>query len=74
VIVNRTEALDASRTAVRDRLLALPRQNPVVETFARHLAADAKVLDEDSETGVQRYRYLRTGPNHCSMALTYAWM
>ncbi|MBD3337213.1 MAG: phage tail protein [Candidatus Eisenbacteria bacterium] len=72
--VNRTEALDASRSAVRDRLLVLPRQSELVEEFARHLACDAKVLDEDKETGIQRYRYIRTGANHFSMALTYAWL
>ncbi|MEZ4651955.1 MAG: phage terminase large subunit family protein [Candidatus Eisenbacteria bacterium] len=72
VAVNRTEALDASRTLVRDKLLVLPRQSPVVETFAKHMAADAKMLDEDSETGIRKYRYIRTGANHFSMALTYA--
>ena len=74
VLVNRTEALDASRTAVRDRKLVLPRQNPLVETFAKHMSSDAKVLDEDGETGIRKYRYIRTGANHFSMALTYAWL
>jgi hypothetical protein len=38
------------------------------------MAADAKVLDEDEETGAKRYRYIRTGPDHFSLAFTYAWM
>lgn len=74
VQINRTEALDASRAAVREGLLVLPRQCPLVEEFARHMAADAKVLDEDEDTGAKRYRYIRTGPDHFSLAFTYAWM
>lgn len=74
VEVNRTEALDASRAAVRERKLSLPRRTPLVEEFARHLASDAKVLDEDEETGARRYRYIKTGENHFSLAFTYAWL
>jgi phage terminase large subunit GpA len=74
VKVNRTEALDASREAVRDQRLILPRQSPIVAEFARHMAADAKILDEDPDTGAQKYRYIRTGPDHFSLAFTYAWM
>jgi len=32
------------------------------------------VLDEDEETGIKKYRYIRTGTNHFSMAFTYAWL
>ena len=55
----------------------LPRRNRMVETFAKHVASDAKQLIEDEETGAQKYRYLRTGADHFSLALTYdsvAWM
>src|SRR5262249_34432966 len=69
---NRTEALDASRAAIRERKVVLPRRAPIVEEFARHMAADAKQLEEDPETGAQRYRYIRTGPDHYSLAFTYA--
>jgi hypothetical protein len=31
----------------------LPRRMPLIETFARHMAADAKILDEDEETGAK---------------------
>jgi phage terminase large subunit GpA len=74
VKVNRTEALDASREAVRNKRLILPRQTPIVSEFAKHMAADAKILDEDPDTGAQKYRYIRTGPDHFSLAFSYAWM
>jgi hypothetical protein len=72
VVVNRTEALDASRAAIREKHITLPRRSPIVETFARHMSCDAKVLDEDEETGIKRFRYVRVGENHYSMAFTYA--
>jgi hypothetical protein len=68
---NRTEALDLSRRIVRDGERLLPRETPIVREFAQHLAADAKQLVEDDETGAQEYRYVRTGTNHFSMAFTY---
>ena len=71
---NRTEALDASRTAIREEKLTLPRRSERLEEFARHLTCDAKILDEDEETGIKKYRYIRTGTNHYSLAFTYAWM
>jgi uncharacterized C2H2 Zn-finger protein len=73
---NRTEALDASRKAIRDGLVVLPRRSPLVEELAAHLAANAKRLHEDPETGSQVYRYIRTGADHFSLAFTYdciAW-
>ena len=72
VVVNRTEALDASRAAIREKKIVLPRRVPIVEEFAQHMTCDAKVLDEDEETGIKKYRYIRTGENHFSMAFTYA--
>lgn len=72
VDVNRTEALDLSRALVREKRLTLPPDLPHLDEFARHLAADAKVLNEDEETGAKRYRYVRTGPDHFSLAFTYA--
>ena len=73
---NRTETLDASRRVIRERLVVLPRRSPLLEEFASHLAADAKRLVEDEETGSQLYRYVKTGTNHLSFAFTYdciAW-
>ena len=74
LLVNRTEALDASRAAIREKKVTLPRRQPIVEEFAQHLTCDAKVLDEDEETGIKKLRYVRTGENHFSMAFTYAWL
>ena len=68
------ERLDASRAAIREKRVTLPCRVPLVETFARHMAADAKKLEEDEETGAQQYRYIKTGENHLSFAFTYAWM
>jgi hypothetical protein len=74
VLINRTEALDMSRAAIRERQVMLPRQEPIVEEFAQHMTCDAKVLDENEETGIKKYRYIRTGTNHYSMAFTYSWL
>ncbi len=72
---NRTESLDASRAAIREKLITLPRREPIVETFAKHMAADAKKLEEDPETGAKKYRYIRAGgQDHFSLAFTYAWL
>jgi hypothetical protein len=74
VQVNRTEALDAAKKAIRDAEVILPRRVPLLETFAEHLASDAKKLIEDEETGAKSYRYIRTGTNHYSLAFTYDWI
>lgn len=68
---NRTEALDLSRSVIRERKVILPRGGALVEEFATHLANDAKRLVEDEETGAQSFRYVRTGPDHFSLAFTY---
>lgn len=73
---NRTEALDAAGRVIRDGQVVLPRQSPIVEEFAAHLAADAKRLEENEETGAQVYRYVRTGADHFGLAFCYdcvAW-
>jgi len=74
VQLNRTEALDAAKKGIRDGQVVLPRRVPLVETFAEHLASDAKKLIEDEETGAKSYRYIRTGTNHYSLAFTYDWL
>ena len=68
---NRTEAMDASRRAIRERRIVLPRGGRVTQEFADHLAADVKQLREDEETGAQSYRYVKTGTNHYSFVFTY---
>ena len=72
--VNRTEALDASRAAIREKRFRLPPESDLVREFARHMSCDAKVLDEDPDTGAKKYRYVRTGEDHFSLAFTYALM
>lgn len=74
VEINRTEALDASRAIIREQRIGLPPRGPEMELFARHLAANAKVLDEDPETGARKYKYVRTAPDHYSLAFTYGLM
>ena len=74
VQVNRTEGLDASRAAFRRRRVVLPRRTPIVDLFASHLTQDARILEEDQDTGMQSYKYIRTGENHFSHAFTYAWL
>lgn len=64
----RGEPLDASRAAIRERKVVLSRRVPLVGLFARQMASDAKVLDEDEETGAKKYRYVRTGEDHFSLA------
>src|SRR5207249_11509741 len=71
---HRTEALDAAKKGIRDGEVALPRRVPLLETFAEHLASDAKKLIEDEETGAKSYRYIPTGTNHYSLAFTYDWL
>ena len=76
VCENRTEALDASRQVMREGKVTLPCRLRLVEEFADHLAADAKQLVEDEQTGAKSYRYIRTGVDHFSLAFTYdciAW-
>src|SRR5206468_2856818 len=68
---NRTQALRLSREAIRLKGVVLPRAGALVEEFATHRANDAKRLVEDEETGEQAYRYIRTGPDHFSLAFTY---
>ncbi len=74
VTINRTDFLDASRAAIRQGKVSLPRRQPIIEEFATHLTNDAKVLDEDEETGLKKYRYIKTGVNHFDFAFSYAWM
>lgn len=34
----------------------------------------AKILDEDEEAGAKKYRLIRSGEDHFSLAFTSAWM
>jgi len=68
---NRTEALDASRQAIRERQVILPRGGAVIQEFAEHMASDVKQLVEDKDTGAKVFRYVRTATDHYSLAFTY---
>jgi len=68
---NRTEALDASRQAIRERQVILPRGGAVIQEFAEHMASDVKELVEDKDTGAKVFRYVRTATDHYSLAFTY---
>ncbi len=38
------------------------------------MTCDAKKIEEDEETGAQKYRYIKTGENHFSFAsLMHGW-
>ena len=74
VEINRTEALDFSRAVVREKRVTLPRQTKEIEEFAKHMSADAKILEENEETGSKKYKYIKTGINHYSFAFTYGVM
>jgi hypothetical protein len=71
VEMNRTEGLDASRWCGRSgwgwqaKILHL-------KELAQHMVCLARVLEEGPDTGAKKYRYVRTGTNHFSMAFTYA--
>lgn len=79
VQVNRTEILDASHHLVSDEpaRITLPHRQPMVETFADQLAADAK-QEELMPSGKVRHVYIKSGEaNHFDFAFTYdymAWM
>jgi len=45
----------------------------MIDLFAGK-ATDARQLEEDPDTGVKNFRYIRTGEDHFSLAITYAWL
>jgi len=63
----------ASGRCARGKVSSAPEQ--IIEEFARHMAANAKILEEDEETGAKKYKYIRTGADHFSLAfhLTPGW-
>ncbi len=72
VVVDRTECLDHSVEAMCTGAVRIAlRHSPLLEMFVRHLTAIAKILEEDPQTGRQRYRYIRTGEDHFAHANAY---
>ena len=73
---NRTESLDNSHRVVEQGLISLPaRSHSVCETFAEHMHNCAKRLEEDPETGAQKYVYIKIGgDDHFRHAFNYVCM
>jgi hypothetical protein len=74
---NSTEALDASHRLLADCDILLPAQSSnIVQEFAKHCHCIAKKLEEDEETGSQRYVYFRKigGQDHYRLAFNYFCM
>lgn len=73
---NRTETLDNSHKVIENGEISLPsRKYLVCETFAEHMHNCAKRLEEDPETGSQRYVYIKLGgEDHFRHAFNYVCM
>jgi hypothetical protein len=74
VHANRTETLDSSHKEITMQQIILPRQSDMIQTFADHMHNVAKRLEEDEDTGSQRYVYLRLGADHFRHAYNYESM
>jgi hypothetical protein len=69
---NRTETLDASHNLITTQNIILPRESSdIMQTFANHMHNVAKRLEEDEDTGSQRYVYLKLGDDHFRHAFNY---
>ena len=71
VSVNRTQSLDASQRALRDKMVELPRRCETVEDFAAHCASLARVNDQDEDTGIIHPRWIHRGPDDFRHAFNY---
>jgi len=77
VNANITETLDASHRELADGTILLPaKSSEIVQTFAKHCHCMAKKLEEDEETGSQRYVYVRKvgGEDHYRAAFNFFCM
>jgi hypothetical protein len=74
VMANRTESLDASHREIIEQNIILPRQSDILRDFAFQMHNTAKRLEEDEETGSQRYVYLKLGEDHYRHAFNYCMM
>jgi hypothetical protein len=66
ISMNRTEALDMSRTMVRERRVTLDRECGHLREFAAHMACDAKVLEGGRADGTEE---VPVHPNGCEPLL-----
>lgn len=71
VVVNRTEAIDASQAVLADRRVMLPRASEEVDLFAKHCHNIAKTREEDLDTGSVRHVWVKRGEDHYRHAFNY---
>jgi hypothetical protein len=74
VNINRTEALDQSHFAIAAGEVILPSQNEAVNEFAKHCSNIARVLHKDEDTGMSKYMYIQTGPDHLRHSWGYCYL
>lgn len=70
VVVNRTQAMDASHRIIAEKKITLPRRCPEMDTFAIQVTNPAKILETNKRTNQQIYRY-RGSNDHYRHALNY---
>jgi hypothetical protein len=71
VYANRTESLDSTHKDIVEQNVLLPRPSDMIKLFATQMHNVAKRLQEDEETGSQRYIYLKLGPDHFRHSFNY---
>jgi len=72
IAVNRTEICDASHELVTSPgMLEIPRRSDAVEEYVTQMTKMAKILQEDTDTGSNEYRYKKLGPDHYRHATNY---
>ncbi len=73
---NRTEAMDASHREIAEANIIFPKESDAMREFAAHCHHTAKKLEEDPDTGNQRYIYLPKvgGPDDYRLAFCYEAM
>ena len=71
VKVGRTESLDQSHTAITSGEVVLPAESETLHEFARHCANVARVIHKEPDTGLSKYLYIQTGPDHYRHSWNY---
>jgi hypothetical protein len=74
VTINRTECLDQSHFVIASGEVILPAQNEAVNEFAQHCSNIARVLHKDDDTGMSKYIYIQTGPDHFRHSWGYCYL
>lgn len=71
VRVNRTQIFDRTHRLFSNKAIAIPRQCPEIDEFAKQVCATAKVLETNKKTGTAVYRYRKMGDEHYRNAINY---